>query len=123
MSDRPRPPLQQLEYAQDVERRVPMYAIVLSILAAAFLIFMGALATVGCVAFVWESFEHRKGEASIALLVLAPFAIIFLLAGIAQLAGTIRQLRGTTARATTTERAFRILNTDFSGRTYEDRYR
>jgi hypothetical protein len=116
-------PLQRLEYARHADRRVPMYAIVVSILAAAFLLFMGTIAAAACIAIAWTNLEHRKTDAVVALLIFVPFSIIFVAAGVAQLAGTIRQLRGTTARATVMERGFRILNTDFSGRTFEDRYR
>ena len=104
-----------------------MYAMVLSIFAATFLLLVGALFLAGSAAFGREVL-HRGASADemakFMLCMMFPLGSIFLVAGLAQLAGTIRQLRGTTARATTTERAFRLLNTDFAtGKTYEDRYR
>ena len=103
-----------------------MYALVLSILAAAFLLFMGTLFSAGSVVILIGLLERRgnaEDAALIVLVMLVPVAILFLIAGVMQLAGTIRHLRGTTARATALERAFHLLNADFSGRTFEDRYR
>jgi hypothetical protein len=116
----PTPIVPQLEYAQHRDPRPPMYAIVLSILASGFLVGFGTLCLFGCIAAgvsMARGGSMPQRAAFIMFAILFPMASVFLVAGITQIMGTIRQLRGTTARDTIVERGFGLLNRPFfSGR-------
>src|SRR4051812_47823237 len=103
----------RLDYARTLELRPPMYAIVLSILSAGFLVGFGAFLLLGALALTIKALlDNTTPEpgAIVFLAVLFPAAVIFLVAGCVQFAGVIRQLRGTTARDTAVERSFGLIN-------------
>ena len=105
------PPL--LQYAQHRDKRPPMYAMVLSILAAAFLIGCGGLFLFGCVAITIDTVRgssRRDAAPLFVLLLIFPLGAVQFVAGWIQLAGVIRQLRGVYPHDTTVERTFGILN-------------
>jgi hypothetical protein len=103
----------QLDYARTGEARPPMYAIVLSILAAGFLAGTGAFLILGSVALTIKAFLDDVTLTLgfiVFLVVMFAAALVFLVAGCVQFAGVIRQLRGVTARDTAVERSFGLLN-------------
>jgi hypothetical protein len=95
-----------------------MYAMVLSVLAAAFLVGCGGFFVFAAIAILFATLRDERRRDTPALwvaVVFFPMGSVFIVAGLVQFAGVVRQLRGMRAHDTTVERTFTVLNRPMFG--------
>src|SRR4051812_36421425 len=89
---------QLLQYAQTAVERPPIFKLVLGLLYAIFLLLFGLLWTVGGTLLIFVANAKEEGWRWFALLI-AAFGGVCLVAGILQLGGFFRHIRGAHARS------------------------